>query len=94
MPNIQDWPHWFLVILLIGVLIAGWRLEKVYLAWLRRKSPWLINLKYFLAILAFGIVVIAIEMLINPPSKVRDEFQRAHPELFSKPAITSFKSSQ
>jgi hypothetical protein len=35
---------------------------------------------------ALGVMVIAFGLWINPPSKVREDFQRAHPELFLKPA--------
>jgi hypothetical protein len=44
--------------------------------------------------LAIGVAVIIIGMLINPPSKVREEFQRAHPKLFPKPATTNFNTGQ
>jgi hypothetical protein len=70
-----------------------WTLNNIYFAWLRRNFPWVLRPIALPAIFAIGVTVIVIGMLINPPSKVREEFQRAHPELFSKPASADFKTS-
>jgi MFS superfamily sulfate permease-like transporter len=91
MTNIQDWPHWLFGALVIAALITMWKLNNIYFAWLRRSFPWLLRPLTLLAVLAIGIAVIVIGMLINPPSKVREEFQRAHPELFSNPASPDSK---
>ena len=42
--------------------------------------------KILLAMFGVGLVIIALGLWINPPSKVREGLHRAHPELFSKPA--------
>jgi hypothetical protein len=45
--------------------------------------------KVLLATVALGLMVIAFGLWINPPSKVREDFQRTHPELFLKPVNPS-----
>jgi hypothetical protein len=49
--------------------------------WLRLKYPWMFGWKTILASLVFSVSVIVFGLWINPPSKVRQEFYRAHPEL-------------
>jgi phosphoglycerol transferase MdoB-like AlkP superfamily enzyme len=87
-----DWPHWLLGALAIAVLIVGWKLNNIYFDWLHRRFPWVFRPIVLLAILAICVAVIGIGMWINPPSKVQADFQRAHPELFSKPAGPDFKT--
>lgn len=54
--------------------------------WLRSKYPWMFGWKAILISLGFSVAVIAFGLWINPPSKVREEFYRAHPELLSRSA--------
>lgn len=93
MTNIQVWPHWFLGVLVIVVMIAAWTLSNIYFAWLHRNFPWMFRPRILLFGLVIGVAVIIIGLLINPPPKVREEFQRARPELFSKSAPTSLQTS-
>ena len=60
----------------------------------RSNYPWMFRPKVMLATFAVGLAIIAFELWINPPSKVWEDFQRSHPELFSKPANPDFKSGQ
>lgn len=85
MTDIQNWPHWLLGALVIAVLIVGCKLNTTYFDWLHRRSPWAFRPIVLLAILAICVAVIVVGMWINPPSTVQADFQRAHPELFSKP---------
>jgi hypothetical protein len=51
--------------------------------WLRSKLGWW---QANLFILALCIAAIVFGLWFNPPSKVREEFYRAHPELIPKPS--------
>lgn len=75
MINIQDWPHWLLVVLIVVGLIAAWVLNNIYFAWLRRNCSWLWGPRAMLVSLAFCAAVIAFGLWINPPSEVRKAYE-------------------
>jgi hypothetical protein len=85
-PVLGGLPIWFSFVCIATALLLGTLLNNFYFAWLHRNWPGLFKPRNLLAIVALCIAVIAVGMWINPPSKVREEFYRAHPELVSKPA--------
>jgi hypothetical protein len=78
-------PPWVLVVLVIVGLIAVVAINNRIFAWCRENYPWMTAPKVVLSILVLCLAVIAFGLWINPPSKVREDFQRAHPELFLSP---------
>jgi hypothetical protein len=82
-------PHWVLFVLVVVWLIAGIAINNRIVSWLRSRFPWMVRPKVVLATFALSLMTIALGLWVYPPSKAREEFQRAHPELFSKPASSS-----
>jgi hypothetical protein len=78
-------PRWVLAVLVIVAMIAGATINNRILAWCRLKYPWMFRPKTMVAMFAVSLVIIALGLVFNPPSKVWEEFQRIHPELFSAP---------
>jgi hypothetical protein len=79
-PFLAGQPVWlFVVLLLIGMIAVG-TLNSLYFAWLHRRAPRLLRLRVILAIFALCIGVIAIGLVVNPPSEVRKAMQRAQPK--------------
>jgi hypothetical protein len=79
-------PHWILAVSVIAAVIVGIGINDRIVRWHRSRFPWMFKPKVLLVTFALGVMVIAFGLWINPPSKVREDFQQAHPELFLKPA--------
>lgn len=84
--SFSNLPLWFLAVLAVVGIIAAVAINNRLFDWSRSNYPWMFRLKTLLAMFGVGLVIIALGLWINPPSKVREGLQRAHPELFSKPA--------
>jgi hypothetical protein len=89
--TLSNLPHWVLAVLAVSVLVAGNVINNRFFSWCRSHYPWMLGPKALLAIFALGLMTIAFGLWINPPSKLREDLQRAHPELFSKSG-NDFKS--
>ena len=81
----MDFIKFVYVILGIIALLAMWKINNLYFDWLHRSWPEFFRPKVLFAIIALCVTSIAFGLWINPPSKMREEFHRAHPEL-GKPA--------
>jgi putative copper export protein len=86
-------PHWVVAVLVVVGIVVTAALNNRISDWCRSNYPWMFRPKVMLATFALGLAIIALGLWINPPSKVREDLQRAHPE-FSKPASPNFKSGQ
>jgi phosphoglycerol transferase MdoB-like AlkP superfamily enzyme len=81
-------PNWVLAVLVVVALIVFAAINNQITDLFRSNFPWLFRPKVLLATFAICVVVAALGLWINPPSKVREDFQRAHPELL-KPSSPS-----
>jgi phosphoglycerol transferase MdoB-like AlkP superfamily enzyme len=82
-------PNWVLAVLVVVALILAAAINNQITDRFRSHFPWLFRPKALLAIFALCVVVTALGLWINPPSKVREKFRQAHPELVLKPASPS-----
>ena len=82
-PVLPDRPVWLFLVLLLLALSALWALNDLYFAWLHRSFPGLFRPRALLAILIFCVGIIAIGLVINPPSEVR-KAMKAHQAEFPK----------
>lgn len=81
--DVQDWPHWLVVVSIVVGAIAVWTLNNIYFAWLRRNWPWLLRPRALLVILAISAAAIAFGLWINPPSEVRKAFENQNRALLN-----------
>lgn len=86
MPIFGGLPLWLALICIVTVLLLAGFLNNLFFQWFRQKFPGYFRPRNLLAILVFAVLIISVGMWLNPPSKVREEFRSAHPELVSKPA--------
>jgi hypothetical protein len=63
--------------------------------WMRSKYPWMYGYGWRSIVVVFmlSVVVIAVGLWVNPPSKVRQEFYRSHPDLAPNPNKPLSKSN-
>jgi hypothetical protein len=59
----------------------------------RSKSPWMYGWRYIVVMFMLSVVVIAVGLWVKPPSKMRQEFYRAHPDLAPNPNKPLSKSN-
>ena len=71
--NITGLSFWLFLFILLGGFIAS----RVAGDWMRRRFPQLSTPRGILLIMALAALVIAIGLLINPPSKTHDEMVRS-----------------